>query len=115
MLFYGYESTLSSVTAETLTNAIVRGLSSKANGSGALTTFVENTSAKRIIIAAPKGTRNISQVIMPSSSNANVTPEFKKLSYSIKVSGANAYDPIDYDVWVYEPATMAGTYTVTLT
>lgn len=104
-IFYGYDSSVD------LNSSVIRALSYKKSAAGNID-FQENINASRIIVAIPKGTCSISKVIMPSSSNAEVTTEFIK--QTVSVYGANGYAPIDYDVYVYAPAKMAGTYQITI-
>lgn len=109
-MFYGYDP----LVTPNYNSDFIRSLTGLKNGSSKLLNFAENTNSKRIVIAIPKDTHTIVSVVMPSSSNADVTAEFIKQPSSVNVEGANAYSPIAYDIWVYEPAIMAGTYAVTL-
>jgi hypothetical protein len=45
--------------------------------------------------------------IITSSLNANATKDYIKLANTVPVEGANNYSAIDYDVWVYQPASIA--------
>ena len=111
-LFYGYSDKTNILQ---IGSTDIRSLAnSKKNASGALTTLSEDTSAKSIIIACPRGTRILRSVVMPSSSSADVTSQFVKQQALIMVKGANDYEATPYDIWLYVPATMAGTYLITL-
>lgn len=106
-MFIGY------TTSTTYDSSVIRALNARnSNASSTSIILDENTSAKSIIIAFPSGTQTFS-VIMPSSSNADVTSQFIKQS-AVSVAGANNYSPIAYDVYVYTPARMAGTYKIDL-
>lgn len=74
----------------------------------------EDTAAKCIVIAAPAGTRTMTKVTMPSSSEADVTTQFVKQSATIAVEGANGFTAKPYDVWIYSPAEMGGTYKINM-
>lgn len=106
-LFYGYSTSVS------VDSSVIRGLTGVKSDAMTIT-LDENTTASKIIVAIPKDTKSLTDVIMPSSSNLEITSEFIKQTAAVKVAGANDYNPIDYDVWIYEPAKMAGTYTITI-
>lgn len=108
-IFWGY-----STTAD-LNSNVIRALT-KYKKNAALTEELlnEDTTAVCIVIAAPAGTRTLSKVTMPSSSEADVTTQFVKQSATIDVEGTNGYTAIAYDVWLYQPAEMAGTYKITM-
>ena len=106
-MFIGY------TTSTTYDSSAIRALNAYNSTSDTTSiTLDENTSAKSIIIAFPSGTQTFS-AIMPSSANADVTSLFIKQS-SVSVAGANSYSPIAYDIYVYTPARMAGTYMIDL-
>ena len=108
-MFWGYATTTD------LTSDVIRSLA-KCRKNGALTNELldEDTAATCIVIAAPSGTRTLSKVTMPSSSEADVTTQFAKQSATIDVEGANGYEAIAYDIWLYRPAEMAGTYKISM-
>ena len=74
----------------------------------------------RIVIAIPTAAKKkVSSVLLKSSSNADITGEFKKINSStneIKVNGYNGYTAVPYDVWEYKPASLDSTevYTITI-
>ena len=74
----------------------------------------------RIVIAIPtKANKKISKVYLKSSSNADITGEFKKINTTdnvINVEGYNGYTAVSYDVWEYKPASLDSTevYTITI-
>lgn len=99
-----------------LNSANIRGLkNNKATETGALTTFGAGAGAKKVIVAVPAG-RKITEVLMPSALNADVTALFVKQGTQVDVEGANGYTAAKYDVYVYQPASIdAGeTYAVTI-
>lgn len=63
---------------------------------------------KRFIIAAPKeSSKTLVSAIITSSVNADATADYVKQSDSVEVEGANGYKAIEYNVWIYEPASIA--------
>lgn len=99
-----------------LNSANVRALAHKqAQGAGALDTFGAGAGAKKVIVAVPAGCK-ITEVLMPSALNADVTALFVKQGTTVSVEGAESYAAAPYDVYVYQPASIdAGeTYSVTI-
>lgn len=97
-----------------LNSANIRALAhKKAVGTGTLDTFSAVAGAKKVIVAVPAD-RKISNVLMPSALNADVTALFVKQSATVSVEGANGYAGAAYNVYVYQPASIdAGeTYSV---
>jgi hypothetical protein len=78
------------------------------------------TDCSRIVIAIPTAAKKkVSSVLLKSSSNADITGEFKKINSStntIEVNGYNGYTAVTYDVWEYKPASLDSTevYTITI-
>jgi hypothetical protein len=74
----------------------------------------------RIVIAIPTAAKKkVSSVLLKSSSNADITGEFKKINTAaapIKVEGANGATAVTYDVWEYKPGSLDSTevYTITI-
>lgn len=74
----------------------------------------------RIVIAIPvSANKNVTSVLLKSSSNADITAEFKKINTSentIPVEGYNGYTAVNYNVWEYKPASLDSTevYTITI-
>ena len=74
----------------------------------------------RIVIAIPANSgKLLKEVLLKSSSNADITGEFKQInsdSNAINVAGYNGYTPIAYNVWEYKPASLDSTevYTITI-
>lgn len=99
-----------------LNSANIRALAhKKAVGTGALGTFGAGAGAKKVIVAVPAN-KKVTNVIMPSALNADVTALFVKQSTTVSVEGANGYAGAAYNVYVYQPASIdAGeTYTITI-
>lgn len=97
-----------------LNSANIRALAhKKAVGTGVLETFGAGAGAKKVIVAVPAD-RKITEVLMPSALNADVTALFVKQSATVSVEGANGYAGAAYNVYVYQPASIdAGeTYSV---
>lgn len=103
-------------TDAAIDSAAVRALAhNKATSTGTLATFGAGASAKKVIVAVPSD-RKITQVLMPSALNADVTALFVKQSTTVPVNGANGYAAAAYNIYVYQPASIdAGeTYSVTI-
>ena len=52
---------------------------------------------------------------MPSAANFDATADFKELSSAVKVNDASNANPVDYRVWVYEPASITSDQTFSIT
>lgn len=109
-LFYGY-STAESIAD--INSTLVRSLTGIKDGKQTLPVLSENTSAKSIVVATPHSSSRTLSVVMPSSSRADVTSQFEKQT-TVNVEGANGFQAISYDIWIYKPATMDGTYEITI-
>jgi hypothetical protein len=72
----------------------------------------------RIVIAIPaNGGKVLKEVLLKSSSNADITGEFKQINTAtnvINVAGYNGYTPISYNVWEYKPAALDSTEVYTI-
>lgn len=64
-----------------------------------------NKKNTRSIIAIPANSsrKGPVSVTLTSGFQASILNEYKKLQNTIPVEGLNGYDPIEYEVWVYEP------------
>lgn len=105
--FYGVLDTSSADTP--LTSTIVRGLTNGgAYNSSKTFTLNGSATAKRIVIAIPaSSTRSgLKEVILTSAMNTPVTDSYIKTANAVRVEGANSYTAVDYDIYVYEPATI---------
>ena len=103
-------------TDAAIDSAAVRALAhNKATSTGTLSTFGAGAGAKKVVVAVPSD-RKITQVLMPSALNADVTALFVKQSTTVPVNGANGYAAAAYNIYVYQPASIdAGeTYAVTI-
>lgn len=105
--FYGVLDT--STADAPLTSAIIRGMT---NGGtyNASKTFTLNGSAtaKRIVIAIPSASTRagLKEVILTSAMNTPVTDSYVKTEAAVQVEGVNGFTAVDYDVYVYEPASI---------
>lgn len=114
--FYGVLETDSSTP---LTSEIIRSGSKKngaySSGNLPLISASSVTSPKRIFVACPATNTGVTKVIMPSAMGADCTSDFVKQT-PVAVEGAGGYTAINYNVWVYEPASISSdqTFTVTL-
>ena len=69
----------------------------------------------RIVVAIPASlNKSITQVLLKSASNATITGEFKAQS-NVAVADASGANPVDYKVWVYEPASLDASEVYTIT
>ena len=93
----------SEVNVSNLTSDTVRGYT-KFTGNK-LTISTVGAGVDNIIIALPSS-KTISKVIMPVSNNADVTSEFKLISSTVSVSGANGNLPVSYNIYKYRPASL---------
>lgn len=116
--FWGVLDSSSSTTP--LTSTIIRN-GTKKNGaysSGNITGIKASSVAnrKRIFVACPADKKGVTKVVMPSAMNADCTADFIKQANTVLVEGANGYEGIAYNIWVYEPAAISDdqTFTVTL-
>lgn len=91
-------------------SAVIRALtpSNKAYAKTETVKCTVGAGMKRIIVAVPKnsGRAGVNKVLLETSMNADVTNEYVKQAAGVQVNGANGYAAIEYDVWVYQPATL---------
>ena len=65
---------------------------------------------KRYVLAIPANSgKSLKSATITSSMNADATADYKKQAATVKVEGANGYTAIDYNIWIYEPASIAST------
>lgn len=105
--FYGVLDT-SSVDAP-LTSAIIRGMTNGGAYSASKTfTLNGSATAKRIVIAIPSNSTRagLKEVILTSAMNTPVTDSYVKTEAAVQVEGVNGFTAVDYDVYVYEPASI---------
>lgn len=104
--FYGAVTTSSAEAP--IDGAFIRTLtkSGKAYASGATTPEVVagSSGAKRMIFACVATAAGPSSIPDNTSFHADNKDNFKKMDSTVLVAGANGYEPIAYNVWVYEPA-----------
>jgi hypothetical protein len=63
--------------------------------------------ATKIIVALPVSSGlQVKKVILPASSSAEITSEFKLQPNPVAVNGFNSYTAADYNVWIYQPASL---------
>lgn len=100
--FYGATS-----EKPTLDSSYIRGLtpSNKAYTRGTFNLTVPPGST-RVSIACVSTAVGVTRVINTTALNADVTETFVK--QTVQVAGANDYAPINYNVWVFEPAEAYG-------
>lgn len=105
--FYGVLD--SSTEDAPLTSAIIRGMTNGGAYNGSITfTLNGSATAKRIVIAIPSdSTRGgLAEVILTSAMNTPVTDSYSKTTAAVQVEGANGFTAVNYDVYVYEPASI---------
>ena len=110
---YFYGTTTDKVA---LTSDIVRGLTNSTGAYRAQTLTVQvPAGAARVIVACIGTAKGVTKVINKSALNADVTSTFVKST--LAVEGAGGYKAVDYNVWVFVPASpfeKAATLEVTL-
>ena len=115
--FWGILDTTSQ--EQPLTSNIIRNGTKKnsAYGSGNISGIAAAAvpNRKRIFIACPATNKGVTKVIMPSAMNADCTADFVKQTNTILVEGANGYEGIAYNVWIYEPAVISDDQTFIIT
>lgn len=102
-IFYGVNN-----STEPLTSAIIRGLTpgNKAASATTINSIKAQADTKRIIIAVPQSSGlKVTAANITSSLNADVTSSYVKQS-PVEVEGANRYQAVPYDVFVYQPASI---------
>lgn len=110
--FYGSKTTavaLNSDNIRALTN------SSKAVGNSQTFSLTVVEGATQVIVAFPTATnKTLSKVLDVGAFGTDIVGSFAKST--VNVEGANGYEAVSYDVWVYAPdaALGANTYTVTI-
>lgn len=107
----GYRSYFYGVldTVEPLTSDIIRGMTNGGAYNGSKTfTLNGSATAKRIVIAIPSASTRggLSSVILTSAMNTPVTDSYVKTAAAVQVEGVNGYTAVDYDVYVYQPASI---------
>ena len=106
--FYGVLDT-SSVDAP-LTSAIIRDDLTNGGNYNETKSFTLNGSAtaKRIVVAIPSSSTRggLSEVILTSAMNTPITDSYIKTAKAVKVEGKDGFTAADYDVYVYEPASI---------
>ena len=74
----------------------------------------------RIVIAIPAAANiKVKEVLLKSSSNADITGEFKQVNTTenvINIGGVDNHSPVAHNVWEYKPASLDSTevYTITI-
>lgn len=116
-IFAGGDATGSEITSDFIRD----NLASKGNGA-ANQTFTWSASdlagIKRYIIAIPvSGGKKVTSAIITSSMNADATADYVQQTETVEVEGANGYTAVDYNIWIYAPASIASTevHKVTIT
>ena len=106
--FYGILNTSS--TEEPLTSDIVRTRLTNGgnyNSSKSLTLNATATSKRMVILIPSASTRGgLNEVILTSAMNTPITSSYTKTEAGIKVEGVNGATAVDYDMYVYEPASI---------
>ena len=105
--FYGVLDT--STADAPLTSAIIRGMTNGGAYSSSKTfTLNGSATAKRIVIAIPSASTRagLKEVILTSAMNTPVTDSYVKTEAAVQVEGVNGFTAVDYDVYVYEPASI---------
>lgn len=115
--FYGTTEDKEPITSDT-----IRGLAGNSKGAlkvGSKFTVSIPPKAMRVVIAYPATLPDMSEVIDVNGLLARIEKRFISTKTTIKVSGVNNYEPIDYSVYVLEYSSpieegKANTYNVTI-
>lgn len=101
-MFYGVDT-----TGGEINSALIRGLTAGGAASAKTITINAVAEAKCIIVAVPQGSAlKVKQAILTSSMNVDITSSYAKQSDPVNVEGANGFDAVPYDIYVYRPASI---------
>lgn len=102
-IFWGVRTTTSA-----LDSVAIRALNNTNNKASARTiTINASAGAQQIVVAIPASSGlSISQVLLTSSMNADITSNYVLQSDQVNVEGANGYTAVPYNVYVYQPASI---------
>lgn len=107
--FYGADASMAELTSDW----VRENLTSPGNGASNRTITwkaADLVGIKRFIIALPvSGGKKVKSAIITSSMNADATADYVQQATTIKIAGKNNYSSVDYNVWIYEPASIAET------
>lgn len=102
---YMFWGPMTDASAE-LNSANIRALAHKEESKAkTLATFGPGDNAVKVVVAVPAG-RKITEVLLTSSMNADITSSFAKQTSTVSVEGAEGYAGTAYDVYVYQPASI---------
>jgi hypothetical protein len=108
-IFAGADSTGSALTSDFFRDELLK-VGSADKGHTLTWNAANLTGMKRFIIAIPaSSSKTVKDVIITSSMNANATADYIKQAGTVNIEGNNGYDAIPYNVWIYEPASIAST------
>lgn len=99
------------VSEADLNSDFIRGL--RKIGNGAINHTItwkaaDTENIKRYIVAIPaSSTKKVSNVLITSSMNADCTAEYVLQDTTVDVLGANDYEAVPYNIWIYKPASIA--------
>lgn len=101
-MFYGVDT-----TGGEINSALIRGLTAGGAASAKTITVNAVAEAKCIIVAVPQSSAlKVKQAILTSSMNADITSSYAKQPDPVNVDGANGFDAVPYDIYVYRPASI---------
>lgn len=100
--FYGVDTTSGEINS-----ALIRGLTGSSGAAAAGTiTINSKAGATRIIVALPTDSGlKVTNAILTTSMNADITKNYVKTG-TVQVEGADAYQAVSYDLYVYQPASI---------
>lgn len=97
-------------TGAELTSAWVRENLQAISGSEVTWKAADKPGVTRYILALPVNSgKSLKSAIITSSMNADATADYVKQTATVAVEGANGYTAVNYNVWIYEPASIAST------
>lgn len=100
-IFYGVRTETTEITSD-----VIRGLTAtnKAAAGMTINSLKAGSGAKQFVVAVPQSSAlKITAANITSSLNADVTNSYVKQA-PVQVEGANGYNAVAYDVFVYQPA-----------
>lgn len=105
--FYGI--LLTSTDEQALDSTVIRSLTNGKdyNGSKTVKVSVNGAAAKRIVVAVPGNTTRagLTKVNKTDGLVTDITTAYKKVA-NVQVADLQGNNPIDYKIWVYEPASI---------
>lgn len=109
------DSSVKNSVNETVNSSFIRGLVHDGAYAAKTLNLNAHEGAKCLVIACPANKTGITKAIMPSALNSPI-PWIDGSPFTVSVEGATAAASTDYNVWIYEPASIdaSETYEITI-